>query len=378
MGIQKKYSKECFVLENSEIEIAITKEGGHMAPVSFFANETNPVKPYYISPWQEEPVEVDVPVLRPLRGDLFCFPFGANPSKDNPYSAHGDTATKEWEDGGITRREDISTIRLEMGLEQGKGKAVKELSIVEGQSVIYCRDTLYGITTAAPLGHHAILGVHDGSLAIRTSPIQFGYTNPYDALYTQGKEYYSLASLQHFDSLEKVPTVWKTPETTDCRVFPAREGYVDILQVFQKRSAAPGWISAVCAGGRYLWFALKNIDVLPSTVFWMENHGRYASPWNGRNVCIGLEDVCAYFANGYSDSIRENILTEKEQVKTAAKLTGKPFSVSYIQGVVRIPEGFDAVSDVIFGEHSITFHAESGKSAAAEVQWDFVFGKNLR
>ncbi len=45
---------------------------------------------------------------------------------------------------------------------------------------------------------------------------------------------YSLASLEKFESLEKVPTIWKDNKYADCSIFPAREGFVDILQVYNE------------------------------------------------------------------------------------------------------------------------------------------------
>jgi len=31
---------------------------------------------------------------------------------------------------------------------------------------------------------------------------------------------------------------------------------------------------------------------------WIENHNRHESPWNRRNLCLGLEDVCCYLNEG--------------------------------------------------------------------------------
>jgi len=50
-----------------------------MAPVTFFRNTSHPIQPYHISPWQDEaPIEMPAPVLKTLRGDCFCLPFGGN------------------------------------------------------------------------------------------------------------------------------------------------------------------------------------------------------------------------------------------------------------------------------------------------------------
>ncbi len=378
MTTEKRAGKECFILKNGNTEAALTRLGGHMAPVRFYTDTETPVEPYYVSPWQEEDIAIDVPILEPLRGDFFCMPFGANEEDTNPFVGHGDPSTRDWEYVSEKHSDPVTTLTLGMELKQSAGSVTKEVSIIEGEQVIYTRDTISGVSGPMPLGHHATLGTHNGELTIRTSPISFGRCNPYDVLHTQGREYYSCASLGRFTELEDVPTIWKVPESTDCTVFPAREGYVDIIQSFQQDQGKPAWTTAVCREAGYLWFSLKDVSVLPSVLFWMENHGRHGSPWNGRNCCIGLEDVCSYFANGYEDSIGENPLVTEEGAKTAVQLDGSPFTVSYIQGVVRIPEGFNAVSDIDFSEDWITFIEESGSSVVTvPCRWDFVFGKSL-
>src|SRR4051794_34963347 len=76
-AVQKKiHSQPSYVLATKEVELAVTRLGGQMAPVTFYRNTDRPVQPYYISPWQDEPPQkMPAPVLVPLRGDFFCMPF---------------------------------------------------------------------------------------------------------------------------------------------------------------------------------------------------------------------------------------------------------------------------------------------------------------
>ena len=71
-------SQPSWVIRTSDVELAVTQLGGHMAPVTFHRRSAAPVQPYYISPWQGERLKIDEPVLVPLRGDFFCLPFGNN------------------------------------------------------------------------------------------------------------------------------------------------------------------------------------------------------------------------------------------------------------------------------------------------------------
>ncbi|MFM7213961.1 MAG: hypothetical protein ACKO3H_03675, partial [Verrucomicrobiota bacterium] len=76
-------SQPSWILATPQIELALTRLGGHMAPVTFYRDTDHPVQPYHITPWQGEKHDYPVPVLAPLRGDFFCLPFGGNDTAVN-------------------------------------------------------------------------------------------------------------------------------------------------------------------------------------------------------------------------------------------------------------------------------------------------------
>ncbi|TVQ37933.1 MAG: hypothetical protein EA384_10615 [Spirochaetaceae bacterium] len=371
-----------WVIESRSIELSLTELGGMMAPVLFFRDSRNPVQPYYVSPWQEEKPAPGEPVLIPLRGDFFCMPFGA----DNAYRAenhvvHGEPATASWTFESYARGQGRTLFTAGMKTRQRPGQVTKRILLKDNQNVVYTQHELSGYSGKTSLGHHATLnpGMEPGGMLISTSPVEFGLARPMPPNYTLEGEYLSLDGSKPFRSMQKVPTIWKDPATVDIGIFPAREGYCDIVGLVSKgaRAAAtsrrPAWTTAVFPGGKYLWFALKNASLLPLTLFWMENRGRHGAPWSGRNVCIGLEDVCGYLAEGLAPSLKKNPLSEAG-VPTAVKLSpAKPVRINYIQGVTRVPAGFDRVQKVAFAPGVARFTAQSGKVAEAAVDWDFLF-----
>ena len=64
-------------------------------------------------------------------------------------------------------------------------------------------------------------------------------------------------------------------------------------------------------------------------------------------------------------------------VPTCHELDGEGFTVNVVQGVVRIPEGFDKVKTILFEEGKCTFISESDKLAIAEVNHEFVFSGKI-
>ncbi len=370
-----------WVFESGEVRVAVTEKGGHMAPVDFCRSGGEPVQPYYISPWQGEGLAVAPPVLEPLRGDFFCLPFGADCTvKGVAHTTHGEPATETWSLRRLERSAGVTSLVLGMATTKLPGRVTKTLALVEGHNAVYIRHVLEGYDVRASLGHHATLagGEQPDALLLSTSSLLFGRVAPRPpAVFESGGEYNGLAAGAAFRSLERVPTVWKEMPFDSCASFPRRRGFCDIIQLYNKPAAGPAWVAAVNAEAGWLWFALKDPAVQPSTLFWMENHGRHGSPWNGRNCCIGLEDVCGYFADGLAASIRKNDLNAKG-IATALRLSPKrPTAVNYIQGAARVPRGFGRVVSALFDEGTVVFVGESGKKVEVPVRHDFVFTGRL-
>jgi hypothetical protein len=374
------HSQPCALLSTKQVELAVTKLGGHMAPVTFFRDSGKPVRPYYVSPWQDEKAtKIPAPVMVPLRGDFFCMPFGGNSDEvgGEKHPPHGEVAGSAWKVAGTKKSGDVTTLTLGIETKARKGKVTKELSLVDGQNVVYSRHTIEGFAGSVPLGHHATLAMREkeGAVRIATSAIRFGMTCPSLFSDPKNREYQALQPGAKWTDLAKVPAAWKDAPDADLTSLPGRYGHADLVQLANEsweKTNGPAWTTATFADGGFVWFALKDPAVLNSTVFWMENHGRHAHPWNGRNNCLGLEDVTAHFADGLAASIKENALT-KEGVETTVKLSAeKPTAVNYIQGVVKIPEGFENVKSAEFAPGEVTFISTTGKRVTAPVRHEFL------
>lgn len=379
-ALPKIHSQPSFIVSNQEVEVALTQHGAHMAPVSFYRNAPAPVLPYHISPWQDEaPTPMPAPVLNTLRGDFFCLPFGGNaePVAGEKHPPHGEIVGDIWRLLEKKKTGPVSSLKIAIETNVRKGTITRELSLIDGHNVVYSKSTIEGFAGRAPVGHHATLAMpeKEGSVRIATSPIHFGMTAPGLFSDPKNREYQSLLPGAKWTNLTKVPTAWKDAPEADLSRLPARYGYADLVQIVnqpQTKDELPAWTTATFTDSGYLWFALKDPTVLNSTVFWIENHGRHGHPWNGRNHCLGLEDVTAFFAEGLAASTQKNALTQ-QGVQTALTFRAdQPTSVHYIQGVVKIPADFEQVKTLEFGADEITFHSVKGKKVTAPVRHSFL------
>ncbi|MFN7734513.1 MAG: hypothetical protein ACK52S_18290 [Pirellula sp.] len=383
--LRNQHQQPCYVIGNKQVEVAVTENGGHMAPVTFYRDSDKPLKPYYVSPWQDEkPSEMPVPVLVPLRGDFFCMPFGGNSDEvsGEKHPPHGEIAGAKWKPLGTKKAGDVTTLTMAIDTKIRRGRVTKELSLVDSQNVVYTKHTIEGFAGRVPLGHHATLAMPDQIETVRlaASPFRFGMTYPGTFSDPKQREYQSLLPNSKWTSLEKVPVAWKGEADADLTKLPARQGFADLIQLVNEpweKTNGPAWMTATFTDSNYVWFSLKDPAVLSTTVFWIENHGRHGHPWNGRNNCLGLEDVTAHFADGLKASMEDNILS-KEGVPTAVELkSDKPTTVNYIQGVVKVPEGFEMVKTLEFSPGQVTFVSTAGKKVTAPVRHEFLKTGNL-
>lgn len=373
-------SQPAFILSSPQVELAVTETGGHMAPVTFFRDSKHPIQPYYISPWQDEkPQSVPAPVLVSLRGDFFCMPFGGNAEavQGELHPPHGEIAGAKWQHVSTTKKGTITTLTLRATTQIRPGVVTKELSLVDNQNVIYSRHTIEGFAGNVPLGHHATLAMpnKEGSVHLASSPILFGMTYPGIFSDPEKAEYQALLPGEKWTSLTDVPVAWKNQPNADLSRLPARKGFADLIQLVNQLSESPdtpAWTTATFPDEHYLWFSLKDPSVLRTTVFWIENHGRHGHPWNGRNNCLGLEDVTAHFADGLAASMKDNVLTAAGIPTTVALSPDKPTSINYIQGVVRIPEGFEMVRTLKFGPEEVTFFSTTGQQVSIPIHHTFL------
>ena len=364
-----------WIMRTKEIELAVTQLGGHMAPVTFYRNTSRPVRPYYVNPWHGEREQPTEPVLKSLRGDFFCMPFGSPDEFTKRFPAtHGDPACEKWSLAGMEKRGDVTTLVLRMKGRRIRGSYTKCLMLVDGQQVVYDQNVMEGFSGSFPIGHHATLAMPDRNetVLIATSPIRVGMTNPVDTGDPADGRYQAVATGRRFASLSRVPLVWSSPSHGDCSSLPTRRGFTDIIGVVQKHSELPAWTAATYISEGFLWFSLKDASVLPMMMMWIANCGRHVHPWNGRERCLGLEDIRAFFTAGAIGSARPNAMS-RMGIPTAMKFVPCcPVAVNYIQGVIKTPAGFGRVKTAQFAPEKVTFISESGKKATAAVRHEFL------
>lgn len=371
------HGQPSWTVRSSTVQAHITRMGGHLAPVTF-DRTGRAIQPYAIAPWAEESIPNDLPdLLRALRGDFFCLPFGGNdtPYRKEQHPPHGETANRTWTHVAATSHADQHTLHLRLKVGTRPGVVDKRITLIDGHQAVYCQHTISRMSGPMPLGHHAMLRFPDEEAGgiISTSPLQFGLTAPQPVEQPAAKGYSCLQCNRRFQRMTSVPMI--TGEKADLSRYPARRGFEDIVILVNKPARDFAWTAVSFPAQRYVWFALKDPAVLGQTVMWLSNGGRHYEPWNGRHInTLGLEEVTAYFHYGLAPSVKPNDIAAAGSPTCVQLQPGKPLHVNYIMAVAITPRGFDRVNQIKPHRHepAVTLTADSGKQVTVLLNWHFI------
>lgn len=371
MEIEKKFGEDSWRLQSGAVEAWLTCTGGQLGPVRFRVGERY-VEPLSVAPWYGDRTADGEPnILRILRGDFFCLPFGAT---DKPYNGvtfppHGETSNAAWAWGGADRDDAGLTVTAEMDLRLCPGHVQKRLLLPDDHAAVYSSHIISGLDGRMSLGHHAMLKFPDEpeSGLISTSPLMFGMTHPEGTEHPARGGYDSLQPNVVFESIERVPLA--RGGTTDLSRYPARSGFEDIVILATQHTKPFAWSAVSFPSEGYAWINLKDASVLPQTILWISNGGRHYSPWNGRHRGVmGVEEVANYFY-GVDRAVTSNPFIEKGS-KTYVELSAKhATTVATLMFCVPVSTGFGKVMQVEAEEKGVCVIGQSGESVRSPLQW---------
>lgn len=273
----------------------ITRQGAMLGPVRFRLGE-RVIEPYHIAPWAQEE-DCGLPILQALRGDFLCAPFGGN--EGSTYPLHGPTANLPWESRAVNE----NSVRLELRDERLEA----EREIVLGASWVLQRHRLR-LSEPMPVGMHAMLRFQTTG-KVHLSPYDLAATPPVAFEEPEKGGYAWLPVDARFDRLEQA--LGLDGRELDLTVYPAREGWENLVQCVRKPSEGLAWSAVTFPDEGYLWYSVRRASVLPHTLLWYSNGGRHYAPWNGRHrAVLGVEDLCGFFHLGQRASTETNWLSQ--------------------------------------------------------------------
>ncbi|MCW5938597.1 MAG: hypothetical protein KF884_06390 [Fimbriimonadaceae bacterium] len=365
MSLVKVRGQDSWVVSNGSVEAAVARLGAQVGPVRFRIGDRS-IEPLAVAPWADSPPDDQPAVIRALRGDFFCMPFGH--SEDlylgERHPLHGEPANATWE------LENRTPERLDLVMECHVRHCRVHKTVFLLDSAVYQRHTVLGLEGPMSFGTHLMIHAESPG-AIGLSPHRFAQVFPGDFEDPARGGYSSLQPGALIEDLRDAPL--ERGGTTNLLSFPDREGFEDLVMVGSDSTLGFAWSSITFPDQGFTLYQLKNPKVLASTLLWFSNGGRHYAPWNGRHRrVIGLEEVTAYFHLGLRGCVMPNLAQDAGIPTYQAFNSGETLQVNTVFGVVETPPEFDGVARVVEAGSGIVLVSHSGEHVAARADVDFV------
>jgi hypothetical protein len=306
--------------------------GGMLGPVTFLLPDGRQVSPLHVAPWFDDPSRHALPpILRELRGEWPCVPFGTDARRalprgwsdegesfDGANMPHGHSSNTEWV---FTR---IAADAIEMVCDYPETHPIRRLTRrIAADPRAAALDITLSVearrSCRLPIGLHPTLSLPmEGHARLVPPAFREGRVFPLDVEQGQGL----LSPGSTFERLDHVPR--RDGGTLSLAELPLMEATEELVQLcgvsggFRLRHPE-GWAVTL------EW----NPEHFPSLLLWVSNRGRAYAPWNGRHVALGVEPVCAAFDLGPAISNALNPISACGMMTAHAFDPVEPFETHY-------------------------------------------------
>jgi hypothetical protein len=314
--------------------LAVQRLGAMLAPATFLV-DGRLVSPLHVAPWANEPGMEDQPgVLRRLRGDWPCFPFGYTvPPKGFPpdwarlfapaapdEEIHGHCSNHDW------TWEPAQPGELRLSIDYPPASDVARVErLVRPDPAGPAVDIEARVTVRRdcrlPIGLHPCIRLPLRPGAAHVEPGRFDHGLTYPGSVEPGTELF--AQNQRFTDLSAVPG--RAGRTIDASRLPFGVDTEELIQL----NGIDGRASLVNEDEGYRVNLTWQKEHFPSLLLWISNRGRKAKPWNGRHLALGLEPICSPFGLGVATALADNPIAASGTPTAQSFSKDEPFVTRY-------------------------------------------------
>lgn len=295
--------------------LAVQTLAAMIGPATFVLDDGRQCNPLHIAPWARDPGSVELPgVLRKLRGEWPCVPFGSDAKRElsqgwtargetfaGADTPHGPSSNEVWRwadapDGSLALRLDYPEAHPVRSVTRRVTPDPNAAAIDFELAISVRRECLL------PIGLHPVFRVPSQAGMLVLSPARYDHGRTYPGTLEPGAALF--AENRRFQKLEEAPR--RGGGTIDAAALPFADNIEDLLQLV---GADGELILHYCNEGfraRLTWDKTH----FPSLLLWYSNRGRQAYPWSGRHLALGVEPVCSAFDLGPAISAGPNPIAE--------------------------------------------------------------------
>lgn len=318
--------------------LTVQRLGAMLAPARFELPDGRSVQPMHIPLWANENLSPGLPpILRGLRGEWPCVPFGADepeslafdwqasmgrPSPLRPNAPpHGESSNCLWD------WQDADDNRLALHLNYPDDHPITwvEREIVPDPNAPAIDCVLRVMPRAdccLPIGVHPTFALPAtiGAARIRTS--KANHIRSYPGSLEPSADIFPADAV--VDDLTNAPA--HSGGQIDASRLPFEAPGEDLLQLV---GVEEGLAALDNYEAGYRATLTWNAEHLPSLLIWYSNRGRQHAPWSGRHTALGLEPICSAFDLGAGMASDDNPIARQGTPTSHSFLAGKLFETRY-------------------------------------------------
>lgn len=323
--------------------VSVNSLGGMLGPILFILPDGRQVAPFQVAPWANETFGDEIPnVLRRLRGEWPCVPFGADANRpalgEWPGSTaertvdslpHGFGSNNHWTFG------DASPTDISLSIDYPEPHPIRSLKrsvMPDPESAALDCELVINVRSdcTLPIGLHPTFRLPErpGAVRIEVGDEISGMTYPHDVDASSIFRRHQVAAPWHDVRL-------RDGSTLDISAVPLRQKTEDLVQLLEMPGHAALWNAEEGYRARLVW----NQEHFPSALLWFSNHGRSFEPWNGRHLALGLEPICSAFDLGAQISASDNPINRRGVATARSFTAGERFVTRYRVEVEAAPYG---------------------------------------
>lgn len=315
--------------------LTVQRLGAMMAPVTFVLAGGRQVNPMHIAPWAGQPGTENLPgILRKLRGDWPCVPFGYAVTVPDPAAEwlpylgtpepgeelHGHSSNHEWNwdaapDGSLA-----------LSLDYPQGHQVRRVERVvtpdpNGPAVDLTFRIFIREACRMPIGLHPVFRLPARAQSATLEPARFDHGRTYAGTTEPGAPFFAIDRI--FDDMSAVPL--RDGTSFDATRLPFAEDAEELVQL----NGIDGSCAIANPDEGYRVRLSWQKEHFPSLLLWISNRGRKFEPWNGRHVAIGIEPLCSPFGLGPAAARADNPIARSGTPTVREFAAGEVFTTQY-------------------------------------------------
>jgi hypothetical protein len=315
--------------------LTVQRLGGMLAPITFVLGDGRQVSPMHIAPWAGTAEAEPLPgILRALRGDWSCVPFGygvpvpdaapawapllGGPEPGEELHGHCSNAEWDWDES------EPGTLALRLAYPPESPVDHVERRILP-DPVSPAVDVVFTIhvreACRLPIGLHPTFRLPKLAQAAILEPAAFAEGRTYPGTVEPAAPLFAID--RPFSDLAAVPL--RNGGSFDATRLPFVDDSEEIVQL--------NGIEGSCAlANRAEGYRVRlswQKEHFPSLLLWFSNRGRRFEPWNGRHVAIGIEPICSPFGLGPATARADNPIAQSGTPTVREFSAGQVFSTRY-------------------------------------------------